>query len=259
MNKKIKLGAQLYTLRDFIQTYEDTEKTFKFLKNEGISVAQISGIGPIEPERVAELVKRFDLDICITHKPFDRMLNDLDNLIEEHKMINCPSIGVGSMPDEFRHDVAGVERFIKLADEIGKKMKKQGIQFAYHNHAFEFERLSNGKRIIDMLVENTDPDNFHFILDTHWIQFGGVNPPDFIRSIGRRMEVCHFKDYKIVDNDRRFAEIGLGNLDLDECFKACQDIGTEYIVIEQDLCDGDPRDSMAISYKNLRRIASRHQ
>ncbi len=257
--EKIKLGAQLFTLRDYIQNYEDTEKTFEFLQNEGISVAQISAIGPIEPEKVAELVDRFNLDICVTHKPIDRMINDLDALIEEHKMIHCPSIGIGAMPEQYRESVESVTEFIRITTEIGKRMKDKGIQLAYHNHAFEFERLSNGRRIIDMLVEDTEPDLFHFILDTHWLQTGGVNPPDFIRSIGNRMEVCHFKDYKIVNNERKFAEIGTGNLNLDECFRACQDIGTGYIVIEQDLCDIDPRESMAISYKNLCEIAARHQ
>ena len=257
--EKIKLGAQLFTLRDYIKTYEDTEKTFEFLKNGGIRVAQISGIGPIEPEKVAELVGRFDLDICVTHKPFERMLNDLDNLIAEHKLINCPSIGLGSMPVQYRCSADGVREFVKVANDIGRRMKAQGMQFAYHNHAFEFERLDDGRTIMDTLVEDTDPDCVHFILDTHWLQTGGVNPPDYIRKIGRRMEVCHFKDYKIVENERNFAEIGTGNLNLDACFEACQDIGVGYIVIEQDTCDIDPRESMAISYKNLCAIAARHQ
>jgi len=95
-----KIGIQLYTLRDYIQTYEDTEKTFSFVKGLGTNVIQISGIGPIEPEKVAKLVNDFQMDVCVTHKPFDRMLNDLDALAEEHKMINCDTIGLGSMPGE---------------------------------------------------------------------------------------------------------------------------------------------------------------
>lgn len=258
--EKIKLGAQLFTLRDFIQTYEDTEKTFEFLKNEGISVAQISAIGPIPPEQVKELVERFSLDICITHKPFDRMINDLDALIEEHKMINCPSIGIGGMNEEYRQSEEKLFEFVGLLNDIGAKMKKKGIQLAYHNHAFEFERLKSGRTIFDILIEETDPDLLHFIPDTHWLQFGGVNPPDFMREkMKGRVEVCHFKDYKIVNNERKFAEIGTGTLNLDACFEACQDIGAKYIVIEQDLCDIDPRESMAISYKNLLEIAARHQ
>ncbi|MCL2509421.1 MAG: sugar phosphate isomerase/epimerase [Oscillospiraceae bacterium] len=256
--EKIKLGAQLYTLREFIKTAEDTEKTFAFLQSIGISAAQISGIGDIDPQTVAELVSRFGLDICVTHKPFERLQNDLDNLIAEHKMIDCPSIGIGGMPDEYRGSKEGIQRFIADTTDIGARMKAQGMQFAYHNHAFEFERY-DGRTIMDMLIEDTDPDLFHFIPDTHWAQVGGVNPPDFLRSLAGRVEVCHFKDYKIVSNERKFAEIGTGNLNLDECFKACQEIGVKYIVIEQDSCDIDPRESMAISYRNLCELAARHQ
>ena len=72
-------------------------------------------------------------------------------------------------------------------------------------------------------------------------------------------EVCHFKDYKIdSENKPDFAEIGTGNLDLDECYRACRESGVGYIVIEQDTCDIDPRESMAISYKNLIDIAKRN-
>ena len=49
----IKLGAQLYTLRDYIQNYEDAEKTFAYLDSLGINTIQISAIGPIAPEKVA--------------------------------------------------------------------------------------------------------------------------------------------------------------------------------------------------------------
>ena len=60
----IKLGAQLYTLRDYIKNYEDAEKTFAYLDSIGINTVQISGIGPIEPEKVAYLVDKYNMDVC---------------------------------------------------------------------------------------------------------------------------------------------------------------------------------------------------
>ena len=97
-----KIGIQLYTLRDYIQTYEQTEKTFKFVKDLGTNVIQISGIGPIEPEKVAFLVDKYDMDVCVTHTGFDRMQHDLDNVIAEHKMMHCDCLGIGGMPKEAR-------------------------------------------------------------------------------------------------------------------------------------------------------------
>lgn len=254
----IKLGAQLYTLRDYIKTYEDCETTFKYLNSIGINVIQISGIGPIEPEKVAYLVEKYNMDVCVTHTSFDRMLNNLDDVIREHKMISCDTLGIGSMPDRYRGSAQAVREFIKITSEIGKRMNDNGMQFGYHNHSFEFEKLDNGKRIFDMLIEETNPEEFNFIADTYWLQYGGVNPCEYIEKIKNRMKVCHFKDYKISGGKPAFAEIGTGNLNLDAIYNQCKASGVKYIVIEQDLCEIDPRESMAISYKNLCEIAARN-
>lgn len=254
----IKLGAQLYTLRDFIQNYEDCEATLKYLNGIGINVIQISGIGPIPAERVAYLCEKYNMDVCVTHVPFDRMRNDLDTLMKEHKMLGCDTIGLGSMPEEFRKDAEALGEFIRITSEIGKRMHENGLQFAYHNHAFEFAKLDNGRRIYDMLIEETRPEEFGFIGDTYWYQYGGVNSCDYIEKIAGRMKVCHFKDYKFVGDKPTFAEIGTGNLNLDAIYNTCKRTGVKYIVIEQDVCEIDPRESMAISYKNLQDIAKRN-
>lgn len=255
----IKLGAQLYTLRDYIKTYEDCEATFKYLNDLGINVIQISGIGPIPADKVAYLVEKYNMDVCVTHTSFDRMRTDLDSVMKEHKMLGCDTLGIGGMPEEFRKDSESLNEFIKITSEIGKKMHDNGLQFAYHNHAFEFSKIDNGRRIFDVLIEDTKPEEFSFIGDTYWFQYGGVNPCDYIKKIENRMKVCHFKDYKMVNDKPAFAEIGTGNLNLDDIYNTCKATGVKYIVIEQDICEIDPRESMAISYKNLADIAKRNE
>lgn len=256
---EIKLGAQLYTLRDYIKTYEDCEKTFSYLNDIGINVIQISAIGPIPADKVAYLCGKYNMDVCVTHTSFDRMRTDLDTVMKEHKMLGCDTLGIGAMPDEFRTSVDGIKEFIKISSEIGKRMHDNGLHFAYHNHHFEFEKLENGRRIFDMLIEDTKPEEFSFIPDTYWFQYGGVNPCDYLEKIAGRVKVCHFKDYKIKDMKPAFAEIGTGNLNLDAIYNTCKKMGVKYIVIEQDLCEIDPRESMAISYKNLVEIADRNE
>lgn len=255
----IKLGAQLYTLRDYIKTYEDCEATFKYLNGIGINVIQISGIGPIPADKVAFLCEKYNMDVCVTHTSFDRMRTDLDTVMKEHKMLGCDTLGIGGMPEEFRKDANSLKEFIKITSEIGKRMHDNGLQFAYHNHSFEFAKLDNGRRIFDVLIEDTKPEEFSFIGDTYWFQHGGVNPCEYIEKIAGRMKVCHFKDYTIKNNAPTFTEIGTGNLNLDAMYNSCKKSGVKYIVIEQDLCDIDPRESMAISYKNLVEIAGRNE
>ena len=87
-------------------------------------------------------------------------------------------------------------------------------------------------------------------MDTYWVQYGGGDPADFIKRLSGRMKVCHFKDYKIAGDKPTFAEIGTGNLNLDAIYNTCKRTGVKYIVIEQDVCEIDPRESMAISFRS---------
>ncbi len=252
-----KLGAQLYTLRDYIKTYEDTEETFRYLNEIGIHTVQISGIGPIPQEKVAYLVEKYNMDVCVTHINYDRLKNDTDTVIKEHQMIHCNNIGIGSMPDLYRYSKEGVDAFLQEIREVGQKLHEAGMQFQYHNHAFEFMRI-DGRRTMDILMEDTKPEHLHFILDTYWLQYGGVNPVDYINKAAGRIDVCHFKDYQFTADGPKFTEVGTGNLNLNACYNACKAQDVAAIVIEQDRCDIDPKESMAISYKNLLQIAERN-
>ncbi len=253
---QIKLGVQLFTLRDHCQTAEDFEKTLKFLNEIGCNVIQISAIGPIDPVVVGELVKKYNMEVCVTHKPYDRMKNDLDALMYEHDLIDCKNIGIGAMPGNIHESYEGVSGFIAKCNEIGAKMRANGKQLCYHNHAFEFE-VYDGERTFERLINETTPETLHFIPDTYWMQVGGVNPAEYLKMLAGRVEVCHFKDMRIVNNQQRFAECGTGNIDLAACYRVCKEIGVKYIVIEQDLCyKTDVFESVRIGFEGLKRIAA---
>ncbi len=253
----IKLGVQLFTLRDKCKDAEGFEETLKFLDNIGCHVVQISGIGDIDPQVVADLIKKYNMEVCVTHKPYDRMKNDLDALIYEHDLINCKNIGIGAMPSNVHESAEGVTGFIFKCNEIAKKMKAKGKQLCYHNHALEFE-VYDGMRTFERLIDESP--ELHFIPDTYWMQVGGVNPAEYMKKLKGRVEVCHFKDMRIVNNQQRFAEVGTGNIDFDSCYQTCKEIGVKYIVIEQDLCyDKDVFESVKIGFEGLKKIAERNK
>ena len=47
-------------------------------------------------------------------------------------------------------------------------------------------------------------------------------------------------------------EVGEGSLDFPSIIEACKDAGVQWHIVEQDFCPGDPFESMATSYRNLR-------
>ncbi len=245
----IKVGAQLYTLRNFMQTPEDIEKTLTRVKQMGFDVVQLSGHGEIDPHRLADIVHSLGLDVCITHIPYDRLVNDLDNVIAEHRLLHCDAVGLGGMPVEFRGSAAGAKAFMAAMQPVVEKLTANGMKFGYHNHNFEFEKF-DGRRVIDMLIEDTSR-NFGFIQDTYWVQAGGGDPAAYVRRVAGRMKVIHFKDMAIYGGKQEFAPVGEGNLDFRPVIGALRDTGVEYIVIEQDECRSDPFDCLAVSKKNI--------
>jgi sugar phosphate isomerase/epimerase len=252
----VKLGITLYNFHSIIDTFEDLDNVLERLATIGVQVVQVSGIGKLDNYKVAEYCKKHNMEVCLTHVPMERILNDTDALIDEHKALGCNTIGLGWSPKEYR-SVEGMKKYIADFTPAAQKIKAAGMQYAYHNHHFELERYE-GRTQLEIMIEDTDPDLFNFILDTHWLQTGGVYPPDYIRKVKGRMKVCHFKDYKIVNEERMYAEIGTGNIDLDECYRACVESGVEYIIIEQDSTDMDLFESAEISFRNLNEIARRN-
>ena len=246
-------GAQLFTVRKYTQTPEDIRSTFKRIAEIGYKYAQVSAIGPIEAEELRDISLESGVKICNTHSNQDRILNDTDALIAEHKIYNCNQIGIGSMPPRYQGSIEGAKQFIADYRPVAQKLLDNGMTLAYHNHAFEFVPF-DGMRPFDYLVENFE--ELHFIPDVYWLQVAGKNPAKVLESLKDRVEVCHFKDI-VPDTENKFkmAPVLEGNLDFDDIISACNRANIQYCMVEQDLCyELDPFDALAISYKNLQKV-----
>lgn len=250
MDKRI--GAQLYTLRDYCKTIEDVDKTYKKLSEIGYKTLQVSGVNlELSGKELKEAADRYGLETICTHRPYDEFTGDLDKLIKYHKDLGCSIAGLGSAPGTLRKDVDGLKAFIKDFNKISAELKKEGITFGYHNHAFEFAKV-DGKFVMDYLIEETDPESFNFILDVYWLSFAGIDPAKFIRKMGKRAMIIHFKDIKAnTTNSVSICEVGQGNIDWDNVIAACEDAGCKAAMVEQDTCERDPFDCMKTSYDFL--------
>jgi len=246
------LAAQLYTVRKSTQTAADLAATFEKVRNIGYTAVQLSAIGPIPPAEVAAMLKDADLTACNTHIPWDRLQNDLPAVIAEHEMWNCRHVAVGSLPQAYRADgEQGYLQFAKEATEVGRQLHEAGLTFSYHNHAFEFQRFGE-RTAIELLFDETDANYVQAEIDVYWVQYGGGDPAAWIRRVKGRMPVIHLKDMTIQDNTQIMAEVGEGNLNWPAILEACRDAGVEWYAVEQDICQTDPFDCLATSYRNLK-------
>ncbi len=243
-------GAQLYTIRDFARTPEAIKQSLRRIRDFGYTTIQASGLGPIAPEELAEIARELGLKIVITHMPYDRFINDLDGLIKEHHTLGCGIAGLGGLPPEYRNS-EGYAVFADKFNDIANELGKNGLTFSYHNHHFEFQKY-NGKLGLDIIAERTNPETFLFTLDTYWVQAGGADPATWIRKLKGRIDAIHLKDMTIIDNEQIMTEVMEGNLAWPDIFKACEEAGVKWYLVERDGGPTDAFDSLQISYNNLK-------
>ena len=245
----MKLGAQFYSIRDNTTTPEDLHKAFESVKKIGYEITQMSAICEISPALLKSYSDEYNLPITCTHSPFDRIVGDTDALIAEHKIFGCPTIGLGAMPAEYRGD--GIYKFIEIMKEPLNKIKAAGLDLAYHNHAFEFEKV-DGKLIFDILIDEL-PD-LNFIIDTYWVKYAGYDYLDYIKRLGKdRVKNVHFKDMAS-EPQGPICPCGKGVIDFTEVIALCDELGIENALVEQDNApdSGDSIGQMKISFDNLK-------
>jgi sugar phosphate isomerase/epimerase len=253
--QKPTMAIQLYTLRNHIKTAEDFDATLQRLSSLGVRDVQISAIGDIPADVQRDILQKHGMRVCVTHKSFDWLTSCPKVAIEHHRTIGCDAIGIGAAPTDARWNSRSVRAFIEKAQQTAAIFRDNGMQFHYHNHAFEFNRLDDHVDcMMDFLLGETDPELFHFIPDVAWIRYGGKDPAEFLYKMRGRIKVVHFKDY-VIDKDgfRKFVSLGQGVVDLKACYDAACELGVPFIAYEQDCdwTDDDPFKSTEESWAFL--------
>ncbi len=245
------LGAQLYTVRDYTQTLEGIGRSLEKVAQIGYKAIQISGFGSVDAHEVKRLVESNNLTVAATHMAWEKFLNALDEVIDIHLLWNCPHTAIGGLPAEY-YSLSGLQRFLDELSGIAEPLKQAGLDFSYHNHNHELARYE-GETWLKRLYQSTSKEMLKAELDVYWIQAGGGDPAEWIRSCSNRQPLLHLKDMTIgPDRQQRMAEIGEGNMNWTAIIQAAQEAGVQWYLVEQDHCyERDPFDSLAISYRNL--------
>ncbi|MBQ9802636.1 MAG: sugar phosphate isomerase/epimerase [Clostridia bacterium] len=260
MASKMKFGLNLFSLRKQIGTKEALIATLARLKDLGYDYVQYSG-GPWEPAWVKEASEQTGMPVVLTHVKLAAMLEAPAKLVAEHKLFGCENVGLGMF--EFRgvDEATRLEGIAKIG-EAAEKITAAGGKFFYHNHNFEFQKLSSGKTVFDTLFE-AHPD-VNFILDTFWLQAGGVAILEYIEKLKGRIGCVHLKDFlpTFVKNEEtgkyeskpKFAPVGDGNINWHAVIPAFVAAGATYFLVEQDDATDyeDPFEQVGRSIKYLK-------
>ena len=240
-------GLQLFSIRDYFKTAEDTRTAFLSMKEMGYSYAHTAGTYDyISPEDFAKYASEAGIEICGTHYSFDRIRDDVEGTVAYHNALGTKTIGIGGMPMDVRGNPQKVENFIEEFNKCASVYAKYGFKLSYHNHSFEFVKLPDGRTFFDLLIEKLDPKSISFVLDTYWVQHGGCDVRRMIERLKGRIDILHLKDMEAnvlhtladgrVISAPGIVEIGAGNINFEDIIPLAEKCGVKYFVVEDDRC-----------------------
>lgn len=240
------VGVQLYTVREFIDTKEGLIDSLKKIRQIGYTAVEMSPFGPLELQELKQVLDGEGISFPSTHLGVDQILNDFDRVTEALQFFGCRHVASSGRAN----DADGYQRLAADLSRAAERLEQVGIALSYHNHHWEFQKF--GERTgLQILLDETDP-RVNFQLDTYWVQEGGADPIAWIRSVAGRIPYLHLKDMTIIDTKVHMAEVGVGNLNWPGIFTAAKEAGTQWFIVEQDFCQRDPFESIAISLRNLK-------
>ena len=242
----MKIGAQLFTLREYCKTIDELENTLKRVAAIGYRYVQVSGVCDYDPVWLKQKLEENGLTCVLTHIPLDKLKADPAKVAADHDSFDCRYVGLGSYDFTNKTPVEFIEELTTVADVLAQNHK----YFMFHNHAVEFKKEEDGTYYLARLAQAFPPDRLGFTFDTYWAQKAGEDPAAWIRKLSGRLPCIHLKD---ITDDEKMAVVGEGNIDFDAVFAAAAEAGVEYMLVEQDDCYGeDPFDCLKRSYNYLK-------
>ncbi len=244
------IAAQMYTVRD--ASAQDFPGTLKRVAELGFSGVELAGTFNMDTAALAQLLSDLELRCVSAHVPLSDLKYRLQQQIETYRALGatylvCPWLA----PDE-RGDEITYRELAKLLNRVGAECRANGLQLCYHHHDFELRKFASGSAL-DILLQETSPENLQLEADTYWLKYGGENPAAYISKWVGRVPLLHLKDMTRT-SPPTFAEVGSGTLDWASIFKAAETGRTQWYIIEQDICPGDPFDSLRTSLENLQQM-----
>jgi len=242
--KKFPIAIQLYSFRESLKAnFQDTMKQIADLGYDGVEFAFY--FGGMEPDKLADFMKQLGLKTWAVHVSLTKAADPACPDYTYAKELGAKTIICSGMKENFVENIGTLGAQIRAVRDAAKA---NGLNFVYHNHAFEFAKLADGSYGYDKLVG----DDLDVELDVYWLTQGGVNPMEYIKRYGKRLPLLHLKDRSPVTNS--FTELGTGDVPLKACVEALEGSICQCLVYEQDICNYPGVESAKISIENLKRI-----
>ena len=243
------LGVQLYTLRSEMEgRVEQTLERVAAIGYQEVEFVRSQYFGH-SPTEIRGMLARTGLRAPASHIAPSFETDAWERILDDANEVGHEYVVVASIPLNMRANLDDWRRTAEAMTEAGERARAAGLQYAYHNHDFEFIEM-DGRVAFDVFCEASDPDLVQIELDLFWIIHGGGDPVAFFNRWPGRVPLVHVKDRTAAGE---MVDVGAGVIDWAGLFQHIGHAGMKHFFVEHDHPDGAFR-SIEASYRYLSRL-----
>lgn len=225
-----KAALELYSIRQLME--KDVLKALEHTASAGYDGVEFAGFYDMPAQKVKDKLDELGLETCGSHTGWDLLHGNINEVFKYNAVLGNENIVLPYIADELRKNAKDWKNTAKKFNEIGKKCKEAGFNFAYHNHAFEFEKFDtvSGYQI---MTENIDPDYVKLQPDLGWVFFAGEDVEQFLETYKDMILNIHVKQFKQVGSHDA-TEVHKGMVNYPPIIKKSMELNIEWFIIEQE-------------------------
>ncbi len=223
------IGLQVYSLREALaQNFDGTLTQVAEMGYEGVEL-----FGDI-PSHTKQLLDNLGLRVAGVHAVYDGLRQELQKHMDTALELNAATLVCAWSNASPEH---GWETITENLETFAQAAKKQGLNFAYHNHDHELLNKVGAQTVLDYMAANAP--SLLFEMDVAWLYAGGVDPVAYLQTYAPRTALVHMKDVKKTATGFDTVELGQGEVPLASILGAAKITATTWLLAEQDNSD-DP-------------------
>ncbi len=251
------IGLELYTVRELFA--KDPARTMKQVAAIGYKEVEVTP--GLKPATLHADLRAAGLTAPSSYVVLPKNLDEWKKSVDLAHRYGVRYMIVGDNP---RLSAEAWKRRADFFNQCGRISRRAGIQFCYHAHFHEFERV-DGTTGYDIMLTHCRPQLLQMEMDIFWVTYAGADPLHYWRKYPGRFPLLHIKDLRKgvhinprvgppANGPNPFAPVGQGRIDWPKIFAHVKEAGVKHIYVEQDRCTLPPLKAVTISYKYLRNL-----
>jgi sugar phosphate isomerase/epimerase len=237
----MKIGLQLYTIRDSYGNTEEFKTALKKVKELGYEGVEFAGYADMAAEDLKSYLNVIGLIAISSHQSLDDLENNLEEIIRYNKILGSKFVVCAFAPT---NNMEEVERVVRVMGKAKKELEETGLMPLYHNHSHELKNISDLCIPLELIK-----DSCNLELDTYWAFHAGVEPCSYIRKNIDNISLLHLKDGNFEGHPMA---IGEGYNNIKGIVETAKIAGLEWVIVENDNPTPDGLSDVARSIEYLK-------